>query len=259
MDWDRVQLNRTVPLPWSKKRAPRRIGLHYQILKYAHYFCSVIFNPKAKFASWLFVDNRGHIVHRGIFFSSVTLCCRYHFLLISFCPCVIQEHPVFSGKLFWSMCLEMDIWHQWQCTLKSQGKIMETPTTSSRKILRDNTAAGDLFGNATIETHYLVRYHRWPPWSVYTHQHNVYRGAPHLSRSLSIISLATCATRSHSVRHTPTQAGTAAHTNRQNCANFGTHTQNTSLQTVASRKAARYLTQAHRGTQLRCECVALMP
>lgn len=53
------------------------------------------------------------------------------------------------------------------------------------------------------------------------------------------------------------------HTNRQNCANFGTHAESATQQTVRqlmpAKKAARCLTRAHLGTQLRCQCVPLMP
>lgn len=141
---------------------------------------------------------------------------------------------------------------------------METPTASSGMTQRDNTAVEIFSGMllSSIITLFAITGGLGEVATPLMPSHtntNVCRRAPHFSRAHSIILLATCATRSHSVRQTPPQAGAAPHTNRQNCANFGTQTQSAPQQTVARRKAAQCLTQAHRGTQLRCECVALMP
>lgn len=53
-------------------------------------FFSVIFNPKAHSASWLFVDNRGHIVRRGNFF----ICLQ--------CSAMLQVS--FSAHFFLPLC-----------------------------------------------------------------------------------------------------------------------------------------------------------
>ena len=69
MDGDWAQFRRTVPQSWSKKKAPRGIGIHYQILKYAHNFSQLYLIQKhiqdsgyAHSGFWLLVDNRAHIV-----------------------------------------------------------------------------------------------------------------------------------------------------------------------------------------------------
>lgn len=106
LGWGAAQQNH--PTALVQENSAQKDWVALSNFKICPLFFSVIFNPKAHSASWLFVDNRGHIVHRGIsfsFFFSVTLCCRYHFQLISFCPCVIQVHVEFSERLSW--CLDI--------------------------------------------------------------------------------------------------------------------------------------------------------
>lgn len=101
LGWGTAQQTR--PTALVQENSAQKDWVALSNFKICPLFCSVIFNPKAHSASWLFVDNRGHIVLRGdFFFFSVTLCCRYNFQLISLCPSVIQEHTVFSERLLWS-------------------------------------------------------------------------------------------------------------------------------------------------------------
>lgn len=61
-----AQQNRPTALVQEKSAQKDWVALSN--FKICPLFCSVIFNPEAHSASWLFVDNRGHIVHRGDFF-----------------------------------------------------------------------------------------------------------------------------------------------------------------------------------------------
>lgn len=104
LGWGAAQQNH--PTALVQENSAQKDWVALSNFKICPLFFSVIFNPKAHSASWLFVDNRGHIVRRGIFFFfSVMLCCRYHFQLISFSPCVIQVHAEFSERLSW--CLDI--------------------------------------------------------------------------------------------------------------------------------------------------------
>lgn len=68
LGWGAAQQNH--PTALVQENSAQKDWVALSNFKICPLFFSVIFNPKAHSASWLFVDNRGHIVRRGIFFSS---------------------------------------------------------------------------------------------------------------------------------------------------------------------------------------------